>query len=135
MVGLGYVASLTIGHEAGTRRGLLEWLLAQEHCKGYRRAIFSGLPTVEFAKIVRDVVIPNPTLNGLYHVGAQAIDKDRLLRLIVQAYGRAITVETDEGVVIDRSLNSQRFAAATGYRAPDWETLIETMHQDWTEGI
>lgn len=119
----------TIGHELGTRFGLLEWFLAQTECKGYRRAIFSGLPTVEFARVVRDVVIPNRNLTGLYHVGAAPIDKDSLLRLIAKEYKKVTTIVPDNEVSIDRSLNAERFASATGYRASDWPALIADMHK------
>jgi dTDP-4-dehydrorhamnose reductase len=119
----------TIGHENGTRYGLLEWFLAQTECKGFRRAIFSGLPTVEFARVVRDLVIPNAALSGLYHVGADAIDKNSLINLIAREYGKNTVIVPDDSVVIDRSLSSDRFAAATGYRAPDWPALISQMRQ------
>lgn len=125
--GLLTLRTSTIGHELGTRHGLLEWFLAQSGCKGFRRAVFSGLPTVVFAQVVRDVVIPNVELSGLYHVGACPIDKDSLLRLIAKAYGRNTTIVPDDEVSIDRSLNVGRFAAATGYRAPAWPELIEQM--------
>jgi len=120
----------TIGHELRTKRGLLEWFLVQDACRGYRNARFSGLPTVEFAKIVRDVVIPNPTLTGLYHIGADAIDKFSLLRMLADEYGRSTRIEPDDDVRIDRSLNCAKFADATGYRAPAWEELIRAMHKD-----
>lgn len=120
----------TIGHEFGTRLGLLEWFLAQSQCKGYRRAIFSGLPTVEFARVVRDVVIPNASLSGLYHVGAEPIDKEHLLRLIAREYGLATEIEPDDSVAIDRSLDSRRFSEATGYRVADWTALVKQMHDD-----
>lgn len=119
----------TIGHELGTRFGLLEWFLAQTECNGYCRAIFSGLPTVEFARVVRDVVIPNRNLTGLYHVGAAPIDKDSLLRLIAKEYKKVTTIVPDNEVSIDRSLNAERFASATGYRASDWPALIADMHK------
>ena len=126
----------TIGHELGTRLGLLGWFLAQSRCKGYRRAIFSGLPTVEFARVVRDVVIPNVALSGLYHVGAESIDKESLLHVIKREYGLTTEIESDDSVVIDRSLDSKKFSAETGYRAADWSTLIKEMHDDWvSEGI
>jgi len=128
--GLLTLRTSTIGHERVTRYGLLEWFLAQERCKGYRKAIFSGLPTVEFARVVRDLVIPNSSLEGLYHVGAEEIDKDALLRLIAKVYRKRVEIETDDQVVIDRSLDSKRFTAATGYCAPSWPEMIETMHQD-----
>lgn len=117
----------TIGRELGTRYGLLEWFLAQTECKGYRRAIFSGLPTVVFARVVRDIVIPNEGLSGLYHVGARQIDKDSLLRLISQAFEKEVLIVPDDQVSIDRSLDVSRFASATGYSAPDWPELIKMM--------
>jgi dTDP-4-dehydrorhamnose reductase len=117
----------TIGRELGTRHGLLEWFLAQTECKGYRRAIFSGLSTVEFARVVRNIVIPNENLSGLYHVGSRPIDKDSLLRLIAQVFGKETLVVPDDQLTIDRSLDVSRFAAATGYRAPDWPKLIKMM--------
>jgi dTDP-4-dehydrorhamnose reductase len=119
----------TIGHEFETQYGLLEWFLSQQgRCKGYNRAIFSGLPTVVFAQIIRDIVIAQPQLTGLYHVAAQPINKYDLLRLIAGIYGKEIDIESDETLVIDRSLDSQRFHSATGYEAPSWENLIKMMH-------
>jgi dTDP-4-dehydrorhamnose reductase len=119
----------TIGHEFQSKYGLLEWFLSQEgRCKGYNRAIFSGLPTVVFAQVVRDVVIPHPELFGLYHVAAQAINKYDLLKLIAKVYGKQIEIEPDNKLAIDRSLNARRFGEATGYVAPGWEEMIKTMH-------
>ncbi len=120
----------TIGHEHGTRFGLLEWFLAQNQCTGFRHAIFSGLPSVEFARVVRDIVIPNPSLSGLYHVGANPIDKHSLLKVIARIYQKDISIAIDESLRINRSLNTDKFATATGYRAPDWPELIEVMYQD-----
>ena len=119
----------TIGHELHTRYGLLDWFLAQEdRCNGYTRAIFSGLPTVVFAQVIRDVVIPRPELSGLYHVAAEPIAKYDLLQLIAEVYGKSIEIVPDEKLVIDRSLNADRFRAATGYVAPEWRALINAMH-------
>ncbi|MDP3192350.1 SDR family oxidoreductase [Rhodoferax sp.] len=118
----------TIGHEFETKYGLLEWFLSQEgRCKGYKRAIFSGLPTSVFAEVVRDVVIPNSELSGLYHVAAQAINKFDLLKLIAKAYDKEIEIEPDDKLAIDRSLDASRFREATGYVAPAWPELIKTM--------
>ncbi|WP_397412572.1 dTDP-4-dehydrorhamnose reductase family protein [Polaromonas sp.] len=119
----------TIGHELQSAYGLLEWFLSQQgSCKGFSRAIFSGLPNVVFAQVVRDVVIPRPELAGLYHVGAQPIGKYDLLQLIARTYNKSINIERDDKFIIDRSLNTQRFQKATGYVAPGWAELIGTMH-------
>jgi dTDP-4-dehydrorhamnose reductase len=118
----------TIGPELNTQYGLLEWFFAQEtQCSGYTRAIFSGLPTIVFAQIIRDIVIPNNDLSGLYHVAAKPIAKFDLLTILAQVYGKAINIVPDDQFVIDRSLNAMRFKLATGYTAPDWPELIKMM--------
>ena len=117
-----------IGPELNTKYGLLEWFLSQEsECRGFKNAIFSGLPTSVFAEVIRDYVIPNQQLTGLYHVSAAPIDKFTLLNLIAEAYEKEISIVPDEKLVIDRSLDSSRFSTATGYTAPDWPTLIREM--------
>ncbi len=124
----------TIGHENGSSLGLVEWFLRQSECKGFRRAIFSGLPTVEFARVVRDIVVPEQSLHGLYHVGAAPIDKFSLLVLISQVYGLKTSIVEDDTFRIDRSLNVDRFAAAAGYRAPPWPDLVQAMYNDHFSG-
>lgn len=117
-----------IGHELASMHGLINWFLAQEgQVKGYRRAIFSGLPTVELAHVVRDVVLPRPDLSGVYHVASAPISKYDLLQLVAKAYGKSIKIVPDDAVVIDRSLNADRFREATGYVAPSWPELVERM--------
>jgi dTDP-4-dehydrorhamnose reductase len=119
-----------IGHELGSNVALVDWFLSQQgRVKGYRRAIFSGLPTVELARVMHDVVLPRPELHGLYHVSAAPIAKYDLLGLIAQQYGKQIEIDGDDAVAIDRSLDSSCFAFATGYRAPEWPALIATMQQ------
>lgn len=119
----------TIGHELQSTYGLLDWFLSQQgRCKGYTRAIFSGLPTVVFAQVVRDVVIPHKELYGLYHVAAKPINKFDLLELIAEVYGKNIDIVADDKLVIDRSLDAKHFQLATGYIAPEWPELVKLMH-------
>lgn len=117
-----------IGHELNSAKSLVGWFLAQQgSVKGYTKAIFSGLPTIELAHVIRDVVLPQPALRGLYHVAAEPINKFDLLTLVAQSYRKEIEIVADEQLVIDRSLNAQRFRAATGYVAPAWPELIQKM--------
>lgn len=119
-----------IGHELSSRHGLVEWFLSQEgQVRGFAKAIFSGLPTVELSRIIRDVIVPSPDLCGLYHVSAAPISKLELIRLVASAYGKDIAIVPDDHLVIDRSLDSQKFTDATGYRAPKWPSLINQMHE------
>ena len=119
-----------IGRELSSSLSLVDWFLAQQgQVQGYTNAIFSGLPTCELARVMRDIVVPKPELHGLYHVSAQPISKLELLRLIASHYGKNIDIIPNSEVVIDRSLDSSRFTAATGYRAPVWPELIRSMHE------
>jgi dTDP-4-dehydrorhamnose reductase len=118
-----------IGHELQSAHGLIDWFLAQQGtCNGYTRAIFSGVPTVVLASIVRDVVIPQPALLGVYHVAAKPISKFDLLKLVAHVYGKQINIVADDKLVLDRSLDASRFCAATGYATPDWEEMIKLMY-------
>jgi dTDP-4-dehydrorhamnose reductase len=121
-----------IGHElpnaSGQTHGLVEWFLAQgKECSGYTKAVFSGLPTVILANLIRDVVLKKPDLRGVYHVSAAPISKYNLLKLVAKAYGKQIELIPDDKLVIDRSLNSSRFTKQTGFTAPSWEEMIHAM--------
>lgn len=121
----------TIGHELQTNYGLLEWFLSRKKkCKGYTHAIFSGLPTIVFAQVISDIVIPEKKLSGLYHVAAKPIAKFDLLTLIATVYGKTIEIVPDSSLVIDRSLDSTRFKLATGYVAPEWPELVKKMYEN-----
>jgi dTDP-4-dehydrorhamnose reductase len=118
-----------IGHELNSAHGLVGWFLAQRgSVKGFTRAIFSGLPTVELARAIRDFVIPQPELRGVYHVSAAPINKYELLKLLAQVYGKSIEITPDDKLSIDRSLDSTRFQSVTGYTPPSWPDLIHGMH-------
>lgn len=119
-----------IGHELNSAHGLVDWFLAQQSgVKGFTRAIFSGLPTVELARVMRDYVIPRPDLRGLHHVSAAPINKYELLKLVAHAYGKSTEITPDDKFSIDRSLDSSRFRSLTGYVPPPWPELVRTMYE------
>lgn len=120
-----------IGHELSSSNGLVGWFLSQEgSVKGFTKAIFSGLPTSELARVMTEYVIPNEDLSGLYHVSASPINKYELLGLVAKEYGKNIEIIPDDSMVIDRSLDSSRFTRATGYVADEWPVLISKMHSN-----
>ena len=119
-----------VGPELAGQQSLLGWFLAQQgSVLGYQHAIFSGLPTVELARVIRDCVIPRPALRGVYHVSAQPISKLALLELIAREYGKSISIFPDQQLVIDRSLDSSRFRLATGYQSKPWDILVRQMFE------
>ncbi|WP_415033108.1 dTDP-4-dehydrorhamnose reductase family protein [Azonexus sp.] len=118
-----------IGHELDSSHALVDWFLSQQgEVRGFTRAVFSGLPTVELARVMKDYVLPHPALHGLYHVAAEPIDKFSLLNLVAAQYSKPIEIRPDDALVIDRSLEGSHFRAATGYVAPVWPELIRRMH-------
>lgn len=125
-----------IGHELGSRYSLIDWFLGETgSVKGYSRAIFSGLPTIEVARVIRDFVIENRNLLGVYHLSATPISKNDLLALVNEIYEKRIAIIPDEAVQIDRSLDSIRFRNATGYVPPAWPDLIREMHRDYLKHV
>jgi len=117
-----------IGHELGSSNSLVDWFLSQQGTvKGYTSAIFSGLPTVELAEVIRDYVLPRKDVWGLYHVSAAPIDKYSLLSLIAKEYEKEVSLIPDDKLVIDRSLDSTRFQSVTGYKPSSWSVLVVKM--------
>ena len=118
-----------IGHELSGSHSLVNWFLAQsKKVLGYKNAIFSGLPTIEVAKIIDKYILDKSDLFGLYHLSVNPINKYDLLCLIKKQYGKNIEIQADDKVTINRSLDSDRFMGAVGYVPKDWPTLISEMH-------
>lgn len=121
-----------IGRELTSRVGLVEWFLAQRggRVKGYRRARFSGLTTAALADVIAALVERREPLTGLFHVGAAAIDKYELLCRLNEAFGTGTTIEPDDEVAVDRTLNSDRFWRTTGLSRPEWPDMIAALAAD-----
>ncbi|MGX1618280.1 dTDP-4-dehydrorhamnose reductase family protein [Micromonospora chalcea] len=114
-----------IGHELASSRSLVDWFLSQAGTvRGYTKAVYSGVTTVELARVLRTVVFPRTDLAGLYHVAAAPITKYDLLRLVASEYRWTGDIVPYDGFVCDRSLSAEAFAATTGYRPPSWPQMV-----------
>ena len=124
-----------IGPELSRKSGLLEWFLAQrgQTVKGFTKAIFSGFPTSELARIVERILMEFSRAHGLYHVAAQPISKYDLLTLIRDRLRLPITIERDSTFECDRSLDATRFHRDTGYSPPPWDVMINDMASHMAE--
>jgi dTDP-4-dehydrorhamnose reductase len=116
-----------IGWELGRTTGLLEWFAAQagRRVRGFTSAIFSGLTTRAFARILRQLVEEHKTVNGLYHVSADAIDKYSLLMMLREALELDCEIVPDDGVRLNRALDSSQFKAETNIAVPSWVQMID----------
>lgn len=123
--------------------GLVEWFLTQrgKACRGFARAIYSGLTTLELARVIGLVLGCHRQLSGTYHVAGPVINKYDLLLLVSRVFGLEVAIERDDSFRCDRSLVMGPFDQATGYTSPTWEEMIVQMHQDptpydsWLSGI
>jgi dTDP-4-dehydrorhamnose reductase len=130
-----------IGRELFHHQSLLDWFLAQRGrtVRGFSRVIYSGVTTNHLATLVGDIIERHRDLSGLYQVASAPISKHDLLQLLKQAYDLDVEILADPTVVSDRSLNGERFAAATGYRCPPWPRLVAelaadpTPYADWVD--
>lgn len=126
--------SSILGRELNTSNGLVEWFLSNRGSKvfGYTKAIYSGFTTLAFAKVIADVIERQPQLSGVYNVSSEPISKYEILCLLREAYNLEIEIEPDEEVQINRSLDSSRFRAGTGFVPEAWPDMIQEMSVDPT---
>lgn len=115
-----------IGREIEPKSGLIEWFLGQQGktIRGYRKAIYTGLTTAEFARVIEAVLLRHPGVSGLWQVSSGRISKFDLLKAAQRAFGWAGEIVPDDAFECDRSLDSARFRAATGYVPPSWEAML-----------
>lgn len=119
-----------IGHELRGCHSLVEWFLAQKGTiSGFKNVIYSGLPTVEIARLIGDYVIPNADLNGLYHLSSQPISKYELLKLVAVRYKKEdVAIKPHDKPRLDRSLDSSAFDQLVNYYPPSWPELVDKMY-------
>jgi len=117
------IRTSVIGHELNSNYELVDWFLSQkEKVKGYSKAIFSGITTVELYKVILKLI--EKDLSGLYHVSSTPINKYTLLNLIAKVYDKKIIIDKDKNFICDRSLNSDKLKSKINYIFPSWEEMI-----------
>lgn len=122
-----------IGWQIGAPTGLVGWFAAHrtEPLKGFTKAVFSGLTTHALTDVIRDVIMPDAGLSGLYHVSVDPIDKYSLLTRLGTYLGWDLDITPSQDLVIDRSLDSTLFRERTGWTPPDWDELLSQLAQEY----
>jgi len=130
-----------IGRQLEGEYGLIEWFLGQarrhargqvESVEGFKRAIFSGFTTNELSQLIALIITHHPSLQGVWQLATEPINKFDLLSLVGQAYGTNIPIKADDRFSCDRSLRDDRFRQVSGYVPPSWPDMIDRMQQDPT---
>jgi dTDP-4-dehydrorhamnose reductase len=123
-----------IGRELRSSLGLLEWLISNRggSVKGFSRAVFSGLTTIALAEEIGAVLEEHPDLEGVWHLASEPIDKFELLTLLDRELELEIEIVRDDGVIVDRSLDSSRLRRKTGREPRRWDEMVEQLAADAT---
>ncbi len=121
-----------IGRELSTTNGLVEWFLSNRgnEVNGFTNAIFSGFPTLHFAKIISDIIMNYPNLSGVCHVSAEPISKFELLTIIKEKMELDIGIKEYPDFYCDRSLDSTWFQRETGFKPSSWDRMIDEFTED-----
>jgi len=119
----------TIGLELSGAHGLLEWFLAQKGpIYGFRRAVFSGLISMELANVIEMVLLEHCELSGVWNVASKPINKyDLLMKLNHRLERKDIEIIPNDDFICDRSLDGSRFETETGYIAPTWDQMLDDL--------
>lgn len=76
-----------VGRELARSSGLLEWLLgAGPEVAGHTASRFSGLATPTLARVLVDVALDRPDLEGTWHLASEPITKFELVSLLTVAF-------------------------------------------------
>lgn len=114
-------------------RGLLQWFMAQDtEADGWTSAVWTGLTTLELAKVIDAVVSGNLDQAGLWHcVPGNSITKYELLQVMNQTFkNETIRVNSVSGLSHDRSLVNDR---PNAWRVPGYSEMMKELRGWVTE--
>lgn len=120
-----------IGPEVNTNGiGLFHWFMSQAagaELKGHTRAYWTGLTTLELAKVIKDIIAQEIT--GLIQVvPEEKIDKWNLISLFNKIFrNNAVAIHKDDVYNVDKSLKSIR--TDFKYEVPTYEEMLNDQKQ------
>ena len=111
--------------------GLFHWFMSQSvetRLNGFTNAFWSGLTTLELAKVVLEIIEQN--ISGLIQVAPAAkIDKYSLISLFNSIYKNGkMTIEPNVDYHVDKSLVSIR--TDFEYQVPNYQYMLESQ-KEW----
>jgi len=108
--------------------GLFHWFMGQKGTiKGFSRAIWGGVTTLEMAKAI-DAAITDGTTGLVHLTNNDPISKYELIKLFQELWGRDdIEIERDEQRASDRSLICTR--SDYRFQVPSYRTMLEEMKE------
>jgi len=108
--------------------GLFQWFVGQSGTiKGYDGVIWTGVTTLQLAKVMEQGIKEN--LTGLYHaVNGEKISKYELLKLFQKYFNNGVVIGRDTHTISDKSL----ILSADSYKfdIPSYSEMVKQM-SDW----
>lgn len=106
--------------------GLLDWFLKQEdEIKGYTKAYWSGVTTLELAKATHELI--QQKIAGIVQLSPdEKISKYELLRLFSKIWNKKIRIVPTEDYEVDKSLVSIR--KDFQYTVPGYEQMLDELN-------
>lgn len=114
-------------------RGLLQWFMSQEtEADGWTSAVWTGLTTLELAKVIDGVVSGRLDQTGLWHcVPSTSITKHELLKIMNKTFKHeAIQINSVSGLSHDRSLVNDR---PNAWQLPSYTEMMTELRAWVTE--
>ena len=127
------IRSSFVGRELSVHSELLDWFLQQrgKTIKGFTNAFYTGISTLEMARIVGDIIEHHPELGGLHQLSVQEpISKYDLLCLARDAFEYDTEIIPDGDFVIKPTLNSEKLRAAIPLDLPSWPEMMRNLAMD-----
>lgn len=111
--------------------GLFHWLFSNRTAKeinGYTKSIWSGVTTLELAKVIDFAVTMD--LRGLHQLSNNTqITKYNLLKLIAAQFNLLIEIKSINGVISDKSIIS----SISDYTVPSYSEMLKSLYDFMTE--
>ena len=125
-----------IGKELQTKKGLLEWILAQKgkRAQGFVNVKWNGVSTLQLSKTISKIIMEFPDLKGLYHIASpHEVNKWWILDQLNTRLNLDIDLECSLSPTSFMTLDPSKFLDSTGIRIPDWYIMMEDLVEDLYE--
>jgi dTDP-4-dehydrorhamnose reductase len=126
------IRSSMIGREIYNKTELLEWVISNKNqtIKGFEGSIYSGVTTLWMSDILVKIIKKYPGLSGIYNISSSPISKFDLITKINLYFKLNLDIVKDTSFSSNKSLNSGRFFAETGFTKPDWDKMLFDLYID-----
>ena len=122
------IRSSFIGQELSVHSELLDWFLQQRgnSIRGFTKAFYTGVSTIEMARVIGDIIEHHPKLSGLYQLSVpERISKYELLCLARDAFDMDVEITPDDTFEINPTLNGDALREKLKLSLPDWPTMMQ----------